>query len=87
VRKIEELTCSEAMIGGATRAFHDDDSTAISALNKRFVDYWPFEGDIGGSNIVAAMYARCGRWVYCKLDGCAFCAHVCGELFVIFSLF
>jgi hypothetical protein len=61
--KIGELTRSEAMIGGATGAFHADDSTAISALDKWFVDSWAFEGDIGGSKIVAKMYERCGRWV------------------------
>jgi hypothetical protein len=51
------------MIGGATGAFHADDSTAIFALNKRFVDFRAFEGDIGGSKIVAKMYERCGGWV------------------------
>jgi hypothetical protein len=61
--KIGELTRSEAMIGGATGAFHADDSSAISALDKRFVDFWATKGDVGGSKIVAKMYKRCGRWV------------------------
>ncbi|GAQ93590.1 hypothetical protein KFL_016840010 [Klebsormidium nitens] len=61
VLKIGELTCSEAMSGGETRAFSADDVCAINSLHKRFVDAWAFEGDVGGSKIVAEMYAGCGR--------------------------
>ncbi|GAQ93204.1 hypothetical protein KFL_013580020 [Klebsormidium nitens] len=59
--KIGELTRSEAMAGGETQAFCADDVTAINALHKSFVDHWAFEGDVGGSKIVAEMYASCGR--------------------------
>ncbi|GAQ91604.1 hypothetical protein KFL_008160040 [Klebsormidium nitens] len=61
LRKIGELTRSEAMIGGEIRAFRADDASAIDALHKDFVDYWAFEGDVGGSKIAAAMYTSCGR--------------------------
>ncbi|GAQ92896.1 hypothetical protein KFL_011860025 [Klebsormidium nitens] len=58
--KIGELTRSEAMSGGETRAFSADDVSAINSLHKRFVDAWAFEGDVGGIKIVAEMYASCG---------------------------
>ncbi|GAQ93160.1 hypothetical protein KFL_013310010 [Klebsormidium nitens] len=59
--KIGELTRSEAMSGGETRAFGADDVSAINSLHKRFVDAWAFEGDVGGSKIVGEMYAGSGR--------------------------
>ncbi|GAQ92595.1 hypothetical protein KFL_010650020 [Klebsormidium nitens] len=59
--KIGELTRSEAVTGGETQAFSADDVSAINVLHKRFVDAWAFEGDVGGSKIVAEMYASCGR--------------------------
>ncbi|GAQ84945.1 hypothetical protein KFL_002130220 [Klebsormidium nitens] len=59
--KIGELTRPEAMAGGETQAFRADHVTAINALHKSFVDHWAFEGDVGGSKIVAEMYASCGR--------------------------
>lgn len=69
--KIGELTRSEAMMGGELRAFHADDASAIDALHKSFVDHWAFEGDVGGSKIVAAMYASCGRWAK-RRHSCAY---------------
>lgn len=59
--KIGELTRSEAVTGGETQAFSADDVSAINFLHKRFVDAWAFVGDVGGSKIVAEMYASCGR--------------------------
>jgi hypothetical protein len=38
--KIGELTRSEAMIGGETRAFRADDVNAINGLHKSFADHW-----------------------------------------------
>ncbi|GAQ92370.1 hypothetical protein KFL_009960010, partial [Klebsormidium nitens] len=60
-QRFGELTRSEAMIGGELRAFRADDVSAIDNLHKGFVDNWAFEGDVGGSKIVAEMYASCGR--------------------------
>jgi hypothetical protein len=61
MRQIGKLTRFESMLGGETAPVAPDDLSVCRTLDKRFVDYWAFQGDMGGSHIVDQMYASCGR--------------------------
>jgi hypothetical protein len=61
MRQIGKLTRFESMPGGETALVAPDDLSVFRTLDKRFVDYWAFQGDMGGSHIVDQMYVSCGR--------------------------
>jgi hypothetical protein len=61
MRQIGKLSRFKSMLGGETAPVARDDLSVCRTLDKRFVDYWAFQGDMGGSHIVDQMYASCGR--------------------------
>ncbi|GAQ91903.1 hypothetical protein KFL_008790020 [Klebsormidium nitens] len=55
------LTRYEAMLGGEVAPVSADDESVYKTLDKRFVDHWAFQGEMGGSHIATQMYSSCGR--------------------------
>jgi hypothetical protein len=63
LKQIGMLTRYEAMLGGEVAPVSADDESVYRTLDKRFVDHWAFQGDMGGSHIASQMYTSCGRYV------------------------
>jgi hypothetical protein len=60
LKQIGMHTRYEAMLGGEVALISADDESVYRTLDKRFVDHWAFQRDMGGSHIAVSAF-KCSR--------------------------